>query len=66
MKEQDTNLCIKISSELLSEIKEVAEHAGIKTSKLIRYFIQNGIRELKSGKTIEIQETFQISMKNKK
>lgn len=66
MKEQDTNLCIKISSELLDEIKEVAEEVGIKASKLIRYFIQNGIKELKSGKTIEIQETFQISMKNKK
>ena len=66
MKEQDTNLCIKISSELLDEIREVAEQVGIKASKLIRYFIQNGIKELKNGKTIEIQETFQISMKNKK
>lgn len=66
MKEQDTTLTITISSELVNELKKAAEQCDLKMSKMIRYCIQNTLNELKSGKTIEIQETFQISMKNKK
>lgn len=66
MKEQDTAITIKISSDLLNELKIMSEKTGLKMSNFIRYSIQNMINDLKNGKTVEVQETLQISMKSKK
>ncbi len=45
------------------KLKEISKTSKINVSKLIRIFIENYIKELESGKTLELVETIKIDMK---
>ena len=62
----ERNVNIKLSETLHDELNEIAKKNKIKVSTLIRYFIDSGIKQLKNGETIEIQEIVSISLKNNK
>ena len=61
MIEQDKIITFKISSKTL--LKEISKNSKLSLSKLIRIFIENYIKELESGKTLELVETIKIDMK---
>ncbi len=63
MIEQDKIITFKISSKTLKKLKEISKNSKISLSKLIRIFIENYIKELESGKTLELVETIKIDMK---
>ena len=66
MIEQDKIITFKISSKTLKKLKEISKNSKISLSKLIRIFIENYIKELESGKTLELVETIKIDMKKQK
>ena len=62
----ERNVNIKLSEVLHEELNKIAKENKIKVATLIRYFIDSGIKQLKNGETIEIQEIVSISLKNNK
>ena len=63
MIEQDKIVTFKVSSKTFKKLKEISKSSKINVSKLIRIFIENYIKELESGKTLELVERIKIEMK---